>query len=42
MVASLRELFATLIGARLLREKLDARRWAGVAGVIAGVTALKA
>lgn len=45
MVASLREtsvLFATLIGARLLREKPDARRWAGVAAVIAGVIALKA
>ncbi|MFZ5540026.1 MAG: EamA family transporter [Pseudomonadota bacterium] len=45
MVASLREtsvLFATLIGARLLREKLNARRWAGVVAVVAGVIALKA
>jgi drug/metabolite transporter (DMT)-like permease len=45
MVASLREtsvLFATLIGARLLHEKLTARRWAGVAAVVAGVIALKA
>jgi drug/metabolite transporter (DMT)-like permease len=44
MVASLREtsvLFATLIGARLLHEKLNARRWAGVAAVVAGVAALK-
>jgi drug/metabolite transporter (DMT)-like permease len=45
MVASLREtsvLFATLIGARLLHEKLTARRWIGVAAVVAGVIALKA
>jgi drug/metabolite transporter (DMT)-like permease len=45
MVASLREtsvLFATLIGARLLREKLNARRWAGAVAVVAGVIALKA
>jgi drug/metabolite transporter (DMT)-like permease len=45
MVASLREtsvLFATLIGARLLREKLTTRRWIGVAAVVAGVIALKA
>jgi drug/metabolite transporter (DMT)-like permease len=45
MVASLREtsvLFATLIGARLLHEKLDARRWAGVVAVALGVVALKA
>lgn len=45
MVASLREtsvLFATLIGAHLLREKLNARRWAGVAAVVLGVLALKA
>jgi drug/metabolite transporter (DMT)-like permease len=45
MVASLREtsvLFATLIGARLLREKLNARRWAGVVAVVVGVIALKA
>jgi drug/metabolite transporter (DMT)-like permease len=44
MVASLREtsvLFATLIGARLLHEKLNARRWAGVAAVVFGVVALK-
>lgn len=44
MVASLREtsvLFATLIGARLLHEKLNARRWAGVAAVVLGVIALK-
>jgi drug/metabolite transporter (DMT)-like permease len=45
LVASLREtsvLFATLIGARLLREKLNVRRWAGVAAVALGVIALKA
>jgi len=45
LVASLREtsvLFATLIGARLLKEHLTARRWAGVAAVVAGVAALKA
>jgi drug/metabolite transporter (DMT)-like permease len=45
LVASLREtsvLFATLIGARVLREKLNARRWAGVAAVVLGVIALKA
>ncbi len=45
LVASLREtsvLFATLIGARLLREKLSARRWAGVGAVVIGVVALKA
>ena len=45
LVASLREtsvLFATLIGARLLREKLTARRWAGVGAVVVGVVALKA
>ncbi len=44
LVASLREtsvLFATLIGARLLREKLTARRWAGVGAVVIGVVALK-
>jgi drug/metabolite transporter (DMT)-like permease len=44
MVASLREtsvLFATLIGARLLNEKLNVRRWAGVAAVVLGVVALK-
>lgn len=45
LVASLREtsvLFATLIGARLLKEHLTLRRWAGVAAVVAGVVALKA
>ena len=45
MVASLREtsvLFATLIGAHLLNEKLNLRRWAGVAAVVLGVIALKA
>ena len=45
LVASLREtsvLFATLIGARLLREKLTARRWVGVGAVVIGVVALKA
>lgn len=45
LVASLREtsvLFATLIGARLLHEKLTPRRWAGVAAVVLGVIALKA
>ena len=45
LVASLREtsvLFATLIGARLLREKLTARRWVGVGAVVIGVIALKA
>ena len=45
LVASLREtsvLFATLIGARLLKEKLTVRRWAGVGAVVIGVVALKA
>lgn len=45
LVASLREtsvLFATLIGARLLRERLTPRRWAGVVAVVLGVVALKA
>ena len=45
LVASLREtsvLFATLIGARLLHERLSARRWSGVAAVVLGVLALKA
>jgi len=45
LVASLREtsvLFATLIGARLLGERLSPRRWAGVVAVVAGVLALKA
>src|SRR5690606_13998885 len=44
LVAALREtsvLFATLIGARLLKERLNARRWAGVIAVAAGVVALK-
>ncbi len=44
LVASLREtsvLFATLIGARLLKEKLTLRRWAGVGAVVIGVVALK-
>ncbi len=44
LVASLREtsvLFATLIGARLLKEHLTPRRWAGVVAVVAGVVALK-
>ena len=45
LVASLREtsvLFATLIGARLLHERLTPRRWAGVLAVVLGVMALKA
>ena len=45
LVASLREtsvLFATLIGARLLLERLSPRRWAGVFAVVLGVLALKA
>jgi len=45
LVASLREtsvLFATLIGARLLHERLSPRRWAGVFAVVLGVLALKA
>lgn len=45
LVASLREtsvLFAALIGARMLKERLTARRWAGIAAVVAGVLALKA
>ena len=45
LVASLREtsvLFATLIGARLLKEHLTPRRWAGVGAVVVGVMALKA
>jgi len=45
LVASLREtsvLFATLIGARLLNERLSARRWGGVFAVVLGVLALKA
>jgi len=45
LVASLREtsvLFATLIGARMLRERLSPRRWTGVIAVVVGVVALKA
>ena len=45
LVASLREtsvLFATLIGARLLKERLTPRRWVGVGAVLIGVVALKA
>ncbi len=44
LVASLREtsvLFATLIGARLLKEHLTARRWAGIGAMVVGVIALK-
>jgi drug/metabolite transporter (DMT)-like permease len=45
LVASLREtsvFFATLIGVRLLHERLTPRRWSGIVAVIAGVVALKA
>jgi drug/metabolite transporter (DMT)-like permease len=45
LVASLREtsvLFATLIGARLLKERLSPQRWGGVIAVVLGVLALKA
>jgi drug/metabolite transporter (DMT)-like permease len=45
LVASLREtsvLFATLIGARLLKEHLTVRRWLGVGAVVGGVVLLKA
>jgi drug/metabolite transporter (DMT)-like permease len=45
LVASLREtsvLFATLIGARVLKEHLTPRRWLGVAAVVLGVISLKA
>jgi drug/metabolite transporter (DMT)-like permease len=45
LVASLREtsvLFATMIGARLLHERLTPRRWGGVIAVVLGVIALKA
>jgi drug/metabolite transporter (DMT)-like permease len=45
LVASLREtsvLFASLIGARLLKEHLTPQRWAGVAAVVLGVVSLKA
>jgi drug/metabolite transporter (DMT)-like permease len=44
LVASLREtsvLFAALIGARILREKLNARRWAGACAIVLGALALK-
>jgi drug/metabolite transporter (DMT)-like permease len=44
LVASLREtsvLFATLLGARVLKEQLSPRRWAGVIAVAVGVIALK-
>lgn len=44
LVASLREtsvLFATLIGVRILREKLSARRWAGAGAIVLGALALK-
>jgi drug/metabolite transporter (DMT)-like permease len=44
LVASLREtsvLFATLLGVRLLRERLTPRRWAGVCAMVGGVVALK-
>ncbi|MGH6611521.1 MAG: EamA family transporter [Burkholderiaceae bacterium] len=45
LVASLREtsvLFATLLGAYLLKERLTLLRWAGVGAVLVGVIALKA
>ena len=44
LVASLREtsvLFAALIGARVLRERLSARRWAGAFAIVLGALALK-
>ncbi len=44
LVASLREtsvLFAALIGARMLREKLGARRWLAAAAIVAGAVFLK-
>jgi drug/metabolite transporter (DMT)-like permease len=44
LVASLREtsvLFATLIGARILHERLSARRWAGACAIVLGALALK-
>ncbi len=44
MVAALREtsvLFAALLGARLLRERLSWLRWGGVVTMLAGVAALK-
>lgn len=45
LVASLREtsvLFATLLGAYMLKERLTLRRWVGVGAVLVGVVALKA
>ncbi|HTT13756.1 MAG TPA: DMT family transporter [Burkholderiaceae bacterium] len=44
LVASLREtsvLFAALIAARVLRERLSARRWAGACAIVLGALALK-
>ena len=44
LVASLREtsvLFATLIGARILRERFNPRRWAGACAIVLGALALK-
>ncbi|HUL67246.1 MAG TPA: DMT family transporter [Burkholderiaceae bacterium] len=44
LVASLREtsvLFAALIGARVLREHLSPRRWAGACAIVLGALALK-
>lgn len=44
LVAALREtsvLFAALIGARVLRERLSARRWAGAVAIVLGALALK-
>jgi len=44
LVASLREtsvLFAALFGARVLREHLGARRWAGAGAIVLGAVALK-
>lgn len=44
LVASLREtsvLFAALIGARVLRERLSPRRWAGAWAIVLGALALK-
>jgi drug/metabolite transporter (DMT)-like permease len=44
LVASLREtsvLFAALIGAKVLRERLSPRRWAGACAIVFGALALK-
>ena len=44
LVASLREtsvLFAALIGARVLHERLSPRRWAGACAIVLGALALK-